>query len=142
MKSKFYSYFLSVIMLSIVGSIFAQQGSKGQPNGQAKVVQQAKHYSELFALDEAKAAQFTEMYRAYTKRMHAIRAQYHKDPPQPGTTLSDSELEKRILDNFAQSRSILNVREEYYKKFRTILSPSQINTIFEDEKARRSQTRR
>lgn len=134
--------FLSVILLSLVGCISAQQGPKGQPNGQAKVEQQAKHYVELFALDETKAAQFTEMYRAYTKRMHAIRVKYHKDPPQPGTTLSDSELEKRILDNFAQSRSILNVREEYYKKFRSILSPSQINTIFEDEKARRSQTRR
>ena len=135
-------FFLSVIMLSLVGCIFAQQGPKGKPNGQAKVEQQAKHYVEVFALDATKAAQFTELYRAYTKRMHAIRVQYHKDPPQPGTTLSDSELEKRILDNFAQSRSILNVREEYYRKFRTILSPSQINTIFEDEKARRSQTRR
>ena len=56
--------------------------------------------------------------------------------------MTDEQVEKRILDNFAQSRAILDVREEYYKEFRKILTPSQINQIYEDEKARRAQMRR
>ena len=61
--------------------------------------------------------------------------------PPTGTEPTDEQIEQRILDNFAQSRAILDVREQYYKEFRKILTPKQINKIFEDEKARRSQIR-
>lgn len=128
--------------LSLCGSMSAQQTTKTQQKGKENVEQQIKHYVEEFSLNGNATAQFSELFRDYSKKMHAIRTLYHKKPQQTGTTLSDSELEKRILDNFAQSRAILDVREEYYKKFRTVLSPSQINKIFEDEKARRAQMRK
>lgn len=134
-----------IVLTSFVllcGSLFAQQTPKTPPKGKEYVEQQIKQYVELFSLNGNAAVQFSELYRGYSKKMHAIRTLYHKAPPQPGTTLSDSELEKRILDNFAQSRAILDVREEYYKKFRAVLSPSQINRMFEDEKARRAQMRK
>ncbi len=74
--------------------------------------------------------------------MRAIHDQYRHERTAEGTTLTDEQIEQRILDNFAQSRAILDAREQYYKEFRKFLTPSQINQIFEDEKARRAQMRR
>jgi CRISPR/Cas system CSM-associated protein Csm2 small subunit len=74
--------------------------------------------------------------------MRAVHDLYHQPRPAEGTTLTDEQVEKRILDNFAQSRAILDVREQYYNEFRKILTPTQINRIFEDEKARRAQIKR
>ena len=74
--------------------------------------------------------------------MRAIHDQYRQEKTAEGSTLTDEQIEQRILDNFAQSRAILDAREQYYKEFRKILTPTQINRIFEDEKARRAQMRR
>ena len=74
--------------------------------------------------------------------MRAIHDQYRHERTAEGSTLTDEQVEKRILDNFAQSRAILDVREHYYKEFRKILTPTQVNQIFEDEKARRAQMKR
>ena len=118
---------------------YAQQQSAKPLDGKARIEQQIKHYTTLFALNEAEAEQFDAMYKAYNKKLFSLYTRYQKE--QDDEILSDEELEERILANFALSREILNIREEYYNKFRTILSPSQINTIFEDEKSRRNKVR-
>lgn len=107
-----------------------------------RIEQQVRHYSEVFELNEEQAQQFGTLYKAYNKQMRAIHDQYQHERTAEGTTLTDEQIEQRILDNFAQSRAILDVREQYYQEFRKFLTPSQINQIFEDEKARRAQMRR
>lgn len=130
---------MMALMLTL-GTVSAQHSS-GQ-NGKERIEQQVQHYITVFSLSEVQAQQFGALYKEYSKKMHAIHVLYRHERPAEGTTLTDEEIEKRILDNFAQSRAILDVREEYYKSFRKILTPSQINQIFEDEKARRAQMRR
>ena len=119
----------------------AQQPANRQQAMQ-RIEQQVQHYSEVFALSEEQAQQFATLYKAYNKQMRAIHDQYRHERPAAGTTLTDEQIEQRILDNFAQSRAILDAREQYYKEFRKFLTPTQINRIFEDEKARRAQMRR
>ena len=118
-----------------------EQAEQKRPDGKAHAMEQAKRYVELFALDEKQAAKFTEMYHSYNKILHSIRLQYRHERPAEGVEPTDEQVEKRMLDQFAQSRAILDVREEYYKHFRTILTAKQVQKIFEDEKFRRDEMR-
>lgn len=132
--------FSLVLVLFVTVSMFSQQQSERQ--GKERIEMQVRQYITSFSLNETDAEQFSALYKAYCKELYGILRQYQKERPQEGQPLTDEQIEKRILDNFAQSRAILDVREKYYKEFRTLLSPSQINTIFEDEKLRRSQIRK
>lgn len=123
-------------------NLHAQQPTGNRQQAMQRIEQQVRHYSEAFALSEEQAQQFATLYKAYNKQMRAIHDQYLHERTAEGTTLTDEQIEQRILDNFAQSRAILDVREQYYQEFRKLLTPSQINQIFEDEKARRAQMRR
>ena len=142
---------MALVVLFTTGTMTAQapKGKKGdglrteqkRPDGKAHAMEQAKSYVTEFGLNEAQGKQFMDLYHAYNKKLHAIHQLYRSDRPAEGETLTDEQIEKRILDNFAQSRAILDVREQYYKEFRKILTPKQINKIFEDEKARRAEMR-
>ena len=127
---------IAVTLLMAV-NLHAQQPANRQQAMQ-RIEQQVQHYTAAFSLNEAQAQQFGALYKEYSKKMHAIHVLYRHERPAEGVTLSDEDVEMRILDNFAQSRAILDVREQYYKEFRKFLTPSQINQIFEDEKARRA----
>lgn len=139
-------FFTLILMLSL-GSMYARQNGgrkqggaaieQGQ-NRKARIAQQIDYYVGIFALGESETAKFKELYQEYNKKLHAVYLQYRHEPVKSAETLTDEEIERLILDNFAQSRAILDIRQQYYKEFRTILTPSQINTIFEDEKARRT----
>ena len=52
--------------------------------------------------------------------------------PKPVPT--DAEVEQAIKARFAQSRKILDIREEYYNEFRKFLSPKQIQKMYNMEK--------
>ena len=119
----------------------AQQPASNRQQGKQYIAQQISQYVSLFSLNEQQAQQFDALYKAYNKKMRAVHDLYQKEQV-AGATLTEEQVEQRILDNFAQSRAILDVRELYYKQFRHILTPSQINKIFEDEKARRAQIRK
>lgn len=132
--------FVLMTLMFTFGTVLAQQ-----PNGQdgrQRIEQQVRTYVNAFSLDDAQAQQFGALYKEYSKKMRAVHDLYQQPKPAEGTTLTDEQIEQRILDNFAQSRAILDVREQYYNLFRKILTPTQINRIFEDEKARRAQMRR
>ena len=133
--------FVMMALMLTFGAVSAQQPANRQQAMQ-RIEQQVRHYCEVFTLSEEQAQQFGTLYKAYNKQMRAIHDQYRHERTAEGTTLTDEQIEQRILDNFAQSRAILDVREQYYQEFRKFLTPSQINQIFEDEKARRAQMRR
>lgn len=107
-----------------------------------RIAQQAGIYVERFGLQGEQAEQFIALYREYNKALHAIREQYAQPIGLAATGPTDEQVEKRLLDGFAQSRAILDVREKYYHLFRAILTPSQVRHIFEDEKVRREQVQK
>lgn len=131
---------IAMTMLMAI-SLNAQQQANRQ-EGRQRIEQQIQQYTAAFSLKGAKAEQFSALYKEYSKKMRAVHDLYSHKRPAEGATLTDEQVEKRILDNFAQSRAILDVREHYYKEFRKILTPTQINQIFEDEKARRAKMKR
>ena len=84
-------------------NLHAQQPANRQQAMQ-RIEQQVRHYSEVFELNEEQAQQFGTLYKAYNKQMRAIHDLYYQPRPAEGTTLTDEQIEQRILDNFAQSR--------------------------------------
>ena len=48
--------------------------------------------------------------------------------------LTDAEVEQHIKDRFAHSRMMLDLQEKYYTEFRKVLSPKQIEKIYQMEK--------
>lgn len=113
-----------------------------QSSGREALVQQAEWYIASFQLNDSTAQQFKSTYFAYAKDMRAIQMKYAHERSTSDQEMTDEEIEQRILDTFAMSRAILNLREQYYHRFRRILPPSQINAIFEGEKARRAQLKK
>jgi len=134
--------FIMMALMLTLGTVSAQQPNPKGQNGKERIEQQVRQYTAAFSLNEEQAQQFGALYKEYNKKMRAIHDLYYQPRPAEAVTLTDEQIEQRILDNFAQSRAILDVREQYYHQFRKILTPTQINRIFEDEKARRAQMRR
>lgn len=129
--------FLFLIMILAATGVCARES---HTDGRARIARQVEQYVSLFALDQQDALRFGDIYKSYCKEMHAIRNRYPSS--QPSAEMTDDETEQRILRTFAQARAILDTRERYYKEFRTVLTPTQINILYEDEKTRRQQYRR
>jgi len=134
-------FFLAAAMLLAVSTLSAKPDKpekEFKKDGKERIEKQIKFYVDTFGLDEQKAAQFSEMYRSYNKALHAIHEQYkpekrvNRDVPP-----TDEEIEKHMLADFAKSRAILNTRETYYKRFRTILSAKQVAMIYHNDKCRK-----
>lgn len=126
------------IMAQKNGQSKVEQTERQHPKAKLAQMDQAKQYVQEFGLNDQQAAAFTDMYHAYNTKLRAIKQLYRAERPAKDTELNEEQIEKRILDSFKQSRAIIDVREEYYQKFRTILNAKQVNKIFEDEKMRRN----
>ena len=93
------------------------------------------------ALDDATAAKFVETYKRYNGDMQAVRKQFEMNHPkradmqagQPREELTDEQVEQNIRARFAMSRAIIDVRETYYKEFRTFMNPKQIQKLYKLE---------
>ena len=94
---------IAMTMLMAI-SLNAQQPANRQQAMQ-RIEQQVRHYSEVFELNEEQAQQFATLYKAYNKQMRAIYDQYRHERTAEGTTLTDEQIEQRILDNFAQNHA-------------------------------------
>lgn len=134
-----------------------QQPKRPTPEQWMTQIQCNRIIKEL-ALDDATAAKFTPVYKNYQEEMRALRKaegpemdkkgegpekgkqpENGKQPqadkqPQARPMPTDAEVEAAIKERFAQSRKLLDIRENYYNEFRKILSPKQIQRIYDMEK--------
>lgn len=131
--------------LLLLGTTFAQgehptQSRTGRP-ARPNTEQQTQMLIQSLKLDEATAARFTPIFKQYKGDMEAIFKQ-HFDPKHGHRAIgkgvgdgkpycpTEEEIEQQILKRFSVSRAILEVRERYYKQFRTVLLPSQIRQMY------------
>ena len=113
-----------------------------QYNPEMMVQRQSSHIISTLGLAGDVADQFSELYAAYKKEMVGVKDQYpmiHRwrcktEEGEQNKGLTDEEIEKNILNRFAQSRATLDIREKYYQEFRKILTPGQIQAMYSAEK--------
>ena len=98
--------------------------------------------ASALALDDATTIKFVDAYKRYNNDMRAVRRQFKMHKPkkadmkagEPREELTDAQVEENILARFAMSRAILDVREAYYKEFRTFMNPKQVQKLYQLEK--------
>ncbi len=125
---------LATLTLTAQGMAQAPQRRPHPANNENRNEQLAKSLQ----LDEATAGQFTKIYAEYHEAMRKVRMQYRFEQPKRGEVkegserpaLSDEQIEKNILNRFAMSRAILDIREQYYPRFREVLTPRQIEQLY------------
>ena len=151
MMKKFFLMALATAMLNLNAS--AQQnndkGNKSQrqrPDMSQMAEMRANQIANQLSLDDATTTKFTEIYKQYVKDMQAVGTKYHpkkevknegqeqangeQRQPRQRKALTDKEVEERMLNGMKEKKERIEVQENYYKKFRTILNPKQIQKVY------------
>jgi hypothetical protein len=141
MKKYVFLVMTAVLLIGNQLSADAQnvQGTKVKQHLSIEQIQQKQcnQMVQNLMLDDNTAAKFTPLYLQYLNDMMQCRKMNYKKRTSNGTAnsvMTDAEVEKNIENRFAQSRKILEIRENYYNKFRKILSPKQIMRMYQTEK--------
>ncbi len=147
---------IATAMISMTS--FAQQVDNSQNRGRrqgprpdmSKMTEmRANQIANQLSLDDATTAKFTEIYKSYVNDLQAVNTKYHpkkevskkedknnNDAKQGPKTrperkaLTDKEVEDRMVNGFKEKKEKIEVQENYYKKFRTILNPKQIQKVY------------
>lgn len=89
--------------------------------------QEAELCVEHLKLKGDSAAGFVKIYVEYKKKIHNVfesgKSEMGKE--KKGQKPTREDVDRRIRTRFAEARAILDIREEYYNKFLTVLSPRQ-----------------
>lgn len=102
--------------------------------------QRAHHMTQILGLGDDASARFTVIYQQYCKEMQTARQKHARINPgkkkngEGKSQLTDEQVKKNIENSFALSQSILDIRRKYYKEYLKILSPRQIERLYELEK--------
>lgn len=140
------SALFSVIMALIIAMSFNASADDNKKDRKERpkftpeqmATMRAQRIAENLKLDDATTNKFVETYKAYLNEQHEIFAKYGKEMKEgkkgDKKQKTDAEVEKEILDQIAMSRAQLDLREKYYKKFRTFLNPKQIKAVYNQEK--------
>ena len=83
-------------------------------------------------LDEGKANKLRPLYMEYCQKVGEIFRPQQK--PKPKDQRTDAEVEQEIKADFTKAKKMVNLRETYYNKFRKILTPKQIEKIYDIER--------
>ncbi len=85
-------------------------------------------------LKESLQDDFREIYTEYSTNEREQRPQHGKPQDKEGEKMSDEEAEARIMASFEASERSIKKKREYYERFKTILSPQQILTMYNTER--------
>lgn len=139
-------WLVAVATLMMALPVVAQQKTlTPEEKAQRQAVKMENRCLQLAAaltLDDAKTIKFVDAYTRYNNDMHAVRKQFKMHQPKKADIkageareeLTDAQVEENILARFAMSRAILEVRETYYKEFRSFMNPKQIQKLYQFEK--------
>ncbi len=131
-------YFIMALVLVFSMSMAAESTPTKEQKREARekqLTEQTNAYIQSFGLSGEKAEQFRNIYMDYSKKLQGIKLLYKKEKAASAPT--EEQIEATIRSRFDRQRNILNIREEYYHKLRTVLAPSQIQKIYDDEQTRK-----
>ena len=143
MKTKFFALLVGVLLMAGGLCVQAQSSMNNEaPDNKPRWTEEewmqrrAERMAFSLMLDDQTEAKFITLYTQYLKDLMACRDQYREEAPKGKEVrkpreLTDADIEKRIEDRFAQQRQLLDIREGYYKDFKKMLTPKQLQKIFD-----------
>ena len=128
---------IAAVMLAAALTLGAQERNR-QSNGEQRhmpspeemIKFETQRMVKELALDDATAAKFTPVYTEFRNDLNAAMKTAPKLPQNP----TDAQIEESILAKFEISRQVLDIREAYYPEFRKILTPRQLQKIYDTER--------
>lgn len=118
------------ILLTII-TLLAGLGVVAQPSQRQKMIHMAAvRMAGQMNLAGAEKETFISLYQEYKRESGEIMK------IQPATSEdADNAAEQKILCDFEKSAKLLNLRKTYYHRFRQILSPTQIQKMYDAERS-------
>ena len=115
-----------ILVLIFLGiSAYAQSSQR-----QKMIHMAAVRIAETIQVPESEKDAFISLYQNYKKESAVIMSAVQQ---QSGDAEKDTEA--KILGDFEKSSKLLELRKRYYHEFRRILSPSQIQKMYDAEYA-------
>lgn len=114
------------IILTII-ALLAGFNAVAQPSQRQKMIHMAAvRIAEQLNLGGAEKETFISLYQEYKRESGEIM----KVQPAAAEDAEDAA-EQKILSDFEKSEKLLNLRKTYYFRFRQILSPTQIQKMYD-----------
>src|SRR5574344_1202769 len=124
---------LMILVLAVSYAARAQQANdaKQRVSREQFARVQAQNIAKHLKLDDATSAKFIETFENYRTDLRNLKSNTVR--PKKGQQLTAGQVEQNIKARFAHSRQILDLRENYYDKYRKFLSPRQIQRVYDME---------
>lgn len=118
------------------GTVSVQNATGSQASQRQKMIHMAAvRIADQIGVDESQRESFVAMYQTYKKEAAEIMAREATTSSTDNVTDPEAAAEQKILSDFEKSQKILDLRKAYYAKFRTILSPTQIQQMYNAERS-------
>lgn len=143
----------ALIFVAVGVSGSSQNATDSQATQRQKMIHMAAvRIADQIGVAESQCEIFITMYQAYKKEAAEIMATEAASTSSSSTgnvmghatvisnntgnvTDPETAVEQKILSDFEKSQKILDLRKAYYAKFRTILSPTQIQQMYNAERS-------
>ena len=123
---------LTFALLAIFGTIQAQEKAPTNISREQFSEAQANAIAHSLALDDVTTKKFVDIFCAYKAQIRKNSPHFIKESKEK--PLTDEQVEQNIKAHFSFSHKLLDIRENFYTKFRKVLTPHQIQRIYEFEK--------
>lgn len=128
---------LALMLLAAIGT--TQADDHKRPSMQKMQINRSARLVTELGLDDATAAKFTAVYTQATNEMREARDKYARVRPQRDENgqvkpLTDAQIKANIENQFALTQATLDIRRKYYAEYCKILTPRQIQKLYEMEK--------
>lgn len=135
----FSKVFIILLMLLFSANSFAQiRGERQQDNMRQKIeAQKVAFITNKLDLTPEEAQSFWPLYNEFEIKRKSIQKELVIAPPPPPEEIwqmSDKEAEEMIQGYFLQAQTMLDLKIEFYKKIKNVISVKKIIILFEAEK--------
>jgi hypothetical protein len=129
--------FLFIMLFALQSNGLAQTIPPSHARAKAKLgarveARRAAFLSERLKLTPEEAQVFFPLFNEYTAKLKAIREQ--SKPEKRIEDLNDAEAEKAVAAQFDAETRIIDLKKEYYQKFKKVLSPKRIVLLHEAQR--------
>lgn len=100
------------------------------PTPEQRANKQAARIAKQLAFDDATTEKFTSTYTAYQTELQALRSGCCSAKQKADSVRTDKEAEECIKAGFEREQKELDLRKDYYEKFRKFLTAKQIERVY------------
>jgi Spy/CpxP family protein refolding chaperone len=125
-----------LFVLTLVVSLNVQsQNADRFPMLRERIIQAKLREIKLtLNLDQATFEQFRPIYLKYEREVSGVDfRKLGRLMKVESDSLSTEEADQLIVNQLESARKLINIREKYYKEFRTVITPQQIIKLYQTE---------